>query len=341
MSDLAIVFLIFNRPEPTARTFEAIRAARPARLLVVADGPRAGRTGEAELCAATRAVVDAVDWPCDVQKNFSEANMGCGKRVASGLDWAFSLVEEAVILEDDCLADPTFFPYCTELLHRYRDDGRIAMISGNNFQNGVSRTADSYYFSRFPHCWGWATWRRAWRNFDYSMSDWPRRRGTPWLRKMAGNPILESYWTYCFDSVANGRIDTWDYQWLYCVLARGGLCVVPDVNLVTNIGFGDVATHTFTTEKCYVNSAMPIEFPLKHPKLIEPNKAADDFEKLYLHNISEQDFIANGLARIRLRVLRAQPLLERIGLWRPLRAAARFVRRAGQTASSGADSRRG
>jgi hypothetical protein len=114
-----IVFLIFNRPEETARTFAAIRAVRPARLLVVADGPRAGRRGEEELCRRTRSVIDGVDWPCEVLRNFSGANMGCGRRVASGFDWAFAQVEEAIILEDDCLPDPSFFPYCAELLERW------------------------------------------------------------------------------------------------------------------------------------------------------------------------------------------------------------------------------
>lgn len=157
----AIVFLIFNRPEETARTFAAIKAARPSTLLVVADGPRLDRAGEQELCARTRTVIDGVDWPCEVLRNFADANIGCGRRVSSGLDWAFSQVDEAVILEDDCLPDPSFFPYCDELLERYRTDERIMMVSGNNFQNGASRTWDSYYFSRLPHCWGWATWRRA------------------------------------------------------------------------------------------------------------------------------------------------------------------------------------
>ncbi len=182
------VFLIFNRPAETFRVFDAIREARPEKLLIVADGPRPTRPGEAALCNETREVLDRVDWSCQVLSNFAETNMGCGRRVASGLDWAFEQVEEAIILEDDCLPDSSFFPYCGELLERYRADERIMMISGNNFQNGASRTADSYYFSQLPHCWGWATWRRAWRHYDFVMQDWRGGRNRGLVKELGKQP---------------------------------------------------------------------------------------------------------------------------------------------------------
>jgi hypothetical protein len=287
-----IAFLIFNRPEQTARTFAAIRGARPAELLVVADGPRPDRAGERELCARVRAIIDGVDWPCRVLRNFAETNMGCGKRVSSGLDWVFGQVKEAVVLEDDCLPDPSFFPYCAELLERYHTDERIMMISGNNFQNGAKRTRDSYYFSRFPHCWGWATWRRAWQLLDLEMRDWPQRRHRRWLKPIARNPALECYWAQCFDDVMTGKIDTWDYQWMYCVLTRNGLSIAPEVNLVTNIGFSATATHTLTVdERCLVPSRA-MEFPLRHPDTVMPCEKADEFEKNYLHRFPRVPLLA-------------------------------------------------
>ncbi len=317
-----IIFLIFNRPETTAQVFAAIRAARPPKLLVVADGPRPDRAGERELCARTRAIIDGVDWPCQVLLNFAGANMGCGKRVSSGLDWAFGQVGEAVILEDDCLPDPSFFPYCAELLERYRSDERIMMISGDNFQNGVSRSSDSYYFSRLPHCWGWATWHRAWRHYDFTMADWPQRGGARWLKSIARNPVLERYWAQCFDDVRSGKIDTWDYQWMYCMFANRGFSIVPNVNLVTNLGFGNSATHTEKFDHRHVVASRAMEFPLGHPAAVRPCEKADEFEKRYLHRLSRFPLLDSVYAILRGSVHLIRSTLDRAGLWAPLRALA-------------------
>jgi hypothetical protein len=318
-----IVFLIFNRPTETFRVFERIREARPETLLIVADGPRTSRPGEAALCRDTRAVRDRVDWPCEVLTNFAETNMGCGRRIASGLDWAFAQVEEAIILEDDCLCDLSFFRYCGELLERYRADERIMMISGNNFQNGNSRTPDSYYFSQIPHCWGWATWRRAWRHYDYEMHDWRRAPDLGLVKARAASPALERYWRNCFDDVAAGRIDTWDYQWMYCLRRQNGLSVAPDVNLVTNIGFGSMATHTMAVDQRHVVPSRELNFPLRHPAAVQLCEEADVFEKRYLHHFP---WFAPLLWRIHreLRPIlhRVRTPLERAGLWAPLRALA-------------------
>jgi hypothetical protein len=283
MTQPPIVFLIFNRPDVTARTFATIRAARPDRLLVVADGPRPGRSGEEELCTRTRSVIDGVDWPCEVLRNFARTNMGCGRRVASGLDWAFEQVEEAIILEDDCLPDQSFFRYCEELLKRYRTYERVMMISGNNFQNGTSRTLHSYYFSQSANCWGWATWRRAWRHFDYEIQDWRERRDLSLIRAIAKNETQVQFWEHCFDSIP--ECDTWDFQWMYCLLARNGLSIAPDVNLVTNIGLGHpAATHTLTANGRLVVPSCAMEFPLRHPDGVTPCVKADEFEHERLYD---------------------------------------------------------
>ncbi|MGC1799486.1 MAG: hypothetical protein WA701_03795, partial [Solirubrobacterales bacterium] len=181
-----VAMLIFNRPETTARVFERVREARPPKLLVVADGPRADRPGEAGRCREARAVVEAVDWPCELMTDYSEVNLGCGKRISSGLDWVFDSVEEAIVLEDDCLPHPSFFRFCEELLKRYRAEERVVHVSGDNFQSAgraggaVGRLlrlagrswSPSYYFSRYAHVWGWASWRRAWSDYDFEMTAW-------------------------------------------------------------------------------------------------------------------------------------------------------------------------
>lgn len=270
-----VAFFIFNRPDTTARVFEAIRQAGPSRLLIVADGPRANRPGEAEKCAAARAVVAGVDWPCEVSINFSDINLGCKRRISTGLGWVFENVEEAVILEDDCLPDQSFFRFCEELLDKFRGDRRVEMISGNNFQFGAGTMEESYYFSRRPHIWGWATWRRSWEHYDVDMKIWPKVRDEGWLDGVFPEKTLARYWRHIFDDVHSGRIDTWDYQFAFCCMLRGGLCVMPTVNLVSNIGFRDDATHTTKADKHAEIPTQSMQFPLKHADRVSRNVELD------------------------------------------------------------------
>lgn len=280
----AVAFLIFNRPTETARVFKEIARARPPKLLVVADGARADHPGEVEACRAARAaVLERVDWPCEVLTNFSETNLGCKTRISSGLDWVFSQVEEAVILEDDCLPHPSFFPFCDELLERYRRDERVMAISGDNFQRGRRRTPSSYYYSRYVHVWGWATWRRAWQHFDPSVERWARLRETSWLRDTLGDDKAVRYWRAIFDQVAAGSDSIWDCQWLFACWAQNGLSVTPEINLVSNIGFGANATHTRSADENAANLPTgEMQFPLRHPPRVVRHREADDFESRHL-----------------------------------------------------------
>jgi hypothetical protein len=270
-----VAFFIFNRPHLTQKVFEAIRDARPARLLVVADGPRHSQVGEVDLCSQTRAIIKQVDWNCEVLTNFSETNLGCKQRVSSGLDWVFETVEEAIILEDDCLPHATFFPFCETLLERYRYDSRIMVISGDNFQFGQRRTEDSYYFSRYNHCWGWASWRRAWHYYDVKMSLWSVVKQGKWLQDMLEGNRAVQYWTELFEAVYSDRINTWDYQWTFACWIQSGLTVLPNVNLVSNIGFGEDATHTTKANQLGNLPITAMRFPLKHPPFIIRDSQAD------------------------------------------------------------------
>lgn len=273
--DVPIVFLIFNRPETTIRVFEAIRSVRPRKLLVVADGPRLNHPGEAEKCAMVRSILEQVDWPCEVLQNYSETNLGCKKRVSSGLDWVFREVEEAIILEDDCLPHPTFFPFCKELLEKYREDERIAAISGDNFQFGLRISTNSYYFSRYTHIWGWATWRRAWRLYDVGLSRWPRVSEDESLYTFFQKKKVARFWERIFSDTYNGKIDTWDHQLTFAFVTNGCLCAVPDRNLVTNIGFGKDATHTKHESRLAGLPCEAMEFPLCHPAVVDRDIIAD------------------------------------------------------------------
>jgi hypothetical protein len=272
-----VAFIIFNRPDTTERVFAEIARAKPPKLLVVADGPRPTRSGEVEKCAATRAIIDRVDWNCEVLTNYSDVNLGCKNRVASGLDWIFEQVPEAIILEDDCLPHPTFFRYCEELLERYRDDERIGMIAGSNLQFGRKRGDASYYFSKYDHIWGWASWRRAWRHYDKDVKGWPVFRDEGYLELIVRNGAERKHWYEVFQGVYEGRIDTWDYQWVLSTWQQGMVSVMPNVNLISNIGFGPEATHTRGTSIYSEIPTEPISFPLIHADIVLPHLGADVF----------------------------------------------------------------
>src|SRR3989344_2349981 len=273
--DTPIAFFIFRRPKETRLVFEIIRNMRPKILLIVADGPR--NKDEDILCTESRKIVEKVDWPCKVMKNYSDINLGCKKRVSSGLDWVFENVGKAIVLEDDCLPNQSFFLFCQELLTRYENNPNIMHIGGINIQDTNSMDG-SYYFSRIAQIWGWATWRRAWKKYDVSMNDWPHIRKERKLYNILENPGVADYFEYLFQRMRNGELDTWDVAWTYACMKEQGLAIVPHKNLVKNIGFGEGATHT-KTAKGYLGEMVTkeSEFPLKHPEKIEVNKKADMF----------------------------------------------------------------
>lgn len=271
-----VAFLIFNRPDTTERVFREIAKAQPRKLLVVADGARPDRAGEAEKCASARAVIERVDWDCEVLKNYSDVNLGCKRRVSSGLDWVFDTVEEAIVLEDDCLPSPSFFPFCEELLERYRHDSRVMQICGANFLKGWSRSEYSYYFSNYGPIWGWASWRRAWKFYDVEMKLWPELREKNILEDFCVNKeeLIARLSTY--DKVFAGEIDTWDYQWGFAKLINSGLSITPVANLISNIGFGADATHTSSDDKQYAAlERMQLNFPLSHPAFVLRDRPSD------------------------------------------------------------------
>jgi hypothetical protein len=275
-----IAFIIFNRPDTTERVFAEIAKAKPPKLLVVGDGARPNRAGESGKVSAARAIIQRVDWSCEVLTNFSDVNLGCKKRVSSGIDWVFSQVEDAIILEDDCLPDPTFFRYCQEMLERYRNDKRIGIISGDNFQFGQRYGTDSYYLSKYVHIWGWATWRDRWAgSYDVSISSWPRVRDEGRLADMVGDSREAVYWAKIFERVFKGEIDTWDYQWVYANWIEGRSTILPAVNLISNIGFDKNATHTTGDSELANMLVAPMQFPLKHPVGMFKNIRADRFSE--------------------------------------------------------------
>ena len=244
-----VAVIIFNRPHLARRLFHVLREVKPQTLFIIADAPREGKPDEAELCKAARAVFADIDWDCRVLRNYAETNMGCGQRPATGISWVFEQVPEAIFLEDDCLPHPSFFRFCAELLEHYREDERIAHIGGTNFHPNLNSTVDSYRFSRFPLCWGWASWRRAWQHFDIDMPAWAAMQASGELDQLLDywleNPAAVRYWRdrFCL-TCTQDKTHVWDYQWIFACWWQRALSIYPNTNLVSNIGFGEDATHT-------------------------------------------------------------------------------------------------
>jgi hypothetical protein len=311
-----IALIIFNRPDSTEMVFETIRQAKPPKLLVIADGPRIDHPDDIDKCAATRAIIDRVDWDCEVIKNYADHNLGCGIRPYTGISWVFENVESAIILEDDCIPDPSFFPFCDQLLERYRDDERIMHISGNNFWSHQYSIEESYLFSRHPLSWGWATWRRAWQYYDMQMKLWPEVKEKNLLYNILGDRHAAHNWTKTFQYVVDTNLDCWDYQWTYSCWLQNGLAILPQVNLVSNIGFGSDATHTSLSHTYDTNCpqmsvpAKAINFPLRHPHFLIPDARVDRFlqENIFDYHPKTLKKIKNKINKI----ITANKILDRL-----------------------------
>ena len=298
----AILFLVFNRPDVTRRSFDAIRRARPARLYVAADGPREGHDADPERCAEARRIATAVDWPCDCLTLFRRTNLGCRLGVSEAIDWFFENEEEGIILEDDCVPSSSFFPFCAALLERHRGDGQVMSICGNSPLGTRPHTSATYFYSRFPSFWGWATWRRAWSLYDRNLSAWPAFRDAGQLAVIDPTPKFARYWREKLDQTAMGKIDSWGYRWLFSCWLNDGLSAQSFVNLVSNIGFGDDATHTSSRFHSQSNERRgDIAFPLRAPARLEPNRHADRLiQYRQLSKLRPQNF----LNRFRNRFIR-------------------------------------
>lgn len=271
----AVLFLVFNRPDTTVQVFEAIRKVRPTRLYVAADGPRADRLSEGKKVAKVREIATKVDWPCEVRTLFREDNLGCKRAVSEAISWFFNQEERGIILEDDCLPHPDFFSFCDDLLERFADDERVTVITGNNFQSSRRQGDASYYFSKYNHCWGWASWRRAWDCYQGNLPFWPEwSLSAEWQEKMPDS-VERRYWEKIFDRVHAGKIDSWAYPWTACVWRYGGLTATPGVNLVSNIGFGPDSTHTASKNSPLAAMAVGSLGRIRHPTAIFQDCDAD------------------------------------------------------------------
>lgn len=300
--DTAVLFLVFNRLDTTTQVFEAIRQAKPPRVYFACDGARPTKDGEAEKVEEIRSyLLDNVDWPCEVFTLFQETNCGCQKAVSGAIDWFFSHEEKGIILEDDCLPTQSFFKYCEDMLELYKDDMRIWHIGGCNFQDGMKRGDADYYFSKYCHVWGWATWASRWEKYDVKLDN---MKNSDFLNDTFNDDGVIEQWKKMFNIMKFNPIDTWDYQWVFATWFHGGMAITPQVNMISNIGFGEGATHTVYVNE-FSNVARQEFFVHNHPTEIVVNEEADDFT--YKHSYAPKSIPRRVLDKI-FRLLKMKKL---------------------------------
>jgi len=277
-----VLYIIFNRLDTVQKSFVPIKGSRPERLYIAADGPRECKVGESEKCKQVRDwVLSQIDWECDVKTLFREKNLGCGQGPKQAIDWLFDNEEMGIILEDDCVADSSFFEFATQMLEKYNDEKRVSIICGSNFDiNGTcSKNDSSYFYSVLPYTWGWATWRRNWTDYDFTMNKWNHICKSRLLRWMFEEKEFRNYWRYVFDNtVGRCPTDIWDYQFFFSCYNKHQLSIVPKYNLISNIGADVDATHSFGRAEDRIDlPTKSIEFPLNHPLKFQRNRKYDEF----------------------------------------------------------------
>jgi hypothetical protein len=291
-----VLLLAFNRPEHTKKVLEVLRKVKPTQLYVAVDGPRLGSESDEQGCKAVRYLFDELSWDCQLHTLFRDDNLGCARSVSVAITWFFEHVESGIILEDDCVPSLSFFPYCRELLETHRSDERIMHIGSNNFQNGKIRGRADYYYSIFNHLWGWATWREAWEKFQFDIDP----AGSDTMREFVGSEKMWNYFQKQFESTVEGKMDSWGFRWTYSCWKNQGLSIVPNKNLVSNIGFGENSTHTSSISSPQNNvPSYELTFPLRHPKKKLVNRKADEFsfQRIFMSRPNQIKRIAGAVKR--------------------------------------------
>ncbi len=272
-----VLFLVFNQPEITKITFQEIRKSKPKYLYISADGPRENNEQDAIECQATRdVIINSIDWDCEVRTRFLKNNLGVKKAVSSAITWFLDEVEEGIIIEYDCVPSQSFFWFCQELLENYRYDTRVMAINGSNFRFGDRSSDSSYYFSKIPAVWGWATWKRAWQYWDGELNNYQELKEQELMSSIFKTKKTIKYWENKFDQIVNKVDKTWGHPWCYAVMSQNGLCINSNTNFISNIGFTSQGTHA--NDKDYILSNLE-RFEIKeliHPNVIVPDLEADE-----------------------------------------------------------------
>jgi hypothetical protein len=297
-----VLFIIYNRPDLTFKVFEAIQKVKPSRLYITADGPNTLKKDDEALCSQSRSVINRIDWDCALKVQMKKNNIGCKLHLSNAINWFFNNEEEGIILEDDTLPNESFFHYCAELLNYYRNDCTIGHIGGNFFNKDFPVLDGSYYYSKYPHVWGWATWRRAWKLYDVAVSTFPNTLINDSFNKYF-NSGFEKYTFYNkFNQVYLNKKDTWYEQWLYTLWYNDMYSITPKFNLVSNLDF-DKGTAHIKWRKNFANIPTRKLTAISHPVIKEPDFIADklSYKLLFKRFILSSLFLLLRLTFYRLK----------------------------------------
>ncbi|MEM9283398.1 MAG: hypothetical protein AAGA96_16365 [Verrucomicrobiota bacterium] len=271
-----VLVIAYKRAETTRKVLEVVRRAGVTRLYIAFNAPNPENPIEAQKCHEVQALVNTIDWDCEVTAFKRQEHVNARTSISSAITWFFENVEEGIILEDDCVVSDSFFPFAKELLERYRHDERVMQIGASNFHTQEPILEESYYFSKYCYIWGWATWSRAWKHFRIDLGDIDKAELEQSLKSSFSTHAEYTYWRLMFNYVETGKIDTWDYQWMFRVWLNGGLSIVPSRNLVKNIGFGEGATNTISNKSHHRDlRSCNLTFPLVHPAVVAHDSTAD------------------------------------------------------------------
>ena len=286
-----VAIVVFNRPDCTQKVFEQVRSVKPSKLYIIGDGPRKLNRDDEINCTKTKEIFNNIDWECEVFSNFSDKNLGCGKRPATGISWVFENEESAIILEDDCVPDLSFFHYCDDLLERYKEDERIMLISGTNIFGYYDCEGYDYIFSYFGGIHGWASWSRAWKYFDYDMPLWHNKIVKNNIKYFFMDRMCFYQRSIIYDELSDeNRYKTvWDYQWGFARLTQSGMAIVPKHNLIANVGFGENATHTKNSNSRFANlKTTQLNMPLKHPPYLMVDR---EYDRKYFNALNKNKLL--------------------------------------------------
>lgn len=292
-----VLIVGFNRPDLLKQVLDEVRKARPKHLFLALDYPRPSRPDDIPRYEECKKVFEQIDWDCEVKRNYASANMGCGGRMQSAISWMFEYVDRGVILEDDIVANPSFFRFCGELLERYKDDTRVGMISGCDEHRHMSKIktfGDSYFFDRMNNITGWATWRRAWQKYDPLLKDWPFIRENNLLDNIFHNKHILKCHRKWIDDLYYGRAKTWAGKWTFAMYKENFLAIHPVKNLVTHIGTMSSRVEEGKSTTCSTLDRMgswpdnlprfPLQFPLQHPRTMIPNTLSEYYHLEDIHS---------------------------------------------------------
>lgn len=271
-----ILILVYNRSKYINKLLEILRKLNAQNIYVSFDGAKKHKE-DVNKCKEVTRSINNINWKCNLYKNFLNKNYGCKLGVSKGLDWFFSKVKQGIIIEDDCIPSQDFFYFCEWSLNTYKHDKRVGGITGNNFLNNKVKLKDSFYYSKYAHCWGWATWRRTWKNYDKSVKFWENFKLSEKWEYFFLNHREKKYWEKIFNNVVNYSLDSWAYPWMLCIWKNEQLIITPKKNLVLNIGFNKDATHTNSKIHNFYYKVSKLKKPYVAPKKIIVNERADNY----------------------------------------------------------------